>query len=306
MPRGICPFALDITGQLFPTSTYTPGGPAKVGFCDHTAAGWYTTLAQSSFWNSHQYSVHFGIGRRGEIVQVVNIFDTAFAQGRLGPSVSWPPFNAMGRQNPNLYLISIEHEDYDRATGKMVPGSQWTEEQYQADLRVKRWCLEELSRNGMNGLRFGLDSLAGHHMFDSVNRPECPGRFWRDEYRQRLFNDLTGMGGGEDEVYNPKDVWADFFYRNGGLKFNGEQRVNAFADFGWPPNTKYGLIEFYINSGPFEVFHGNGGYASYIGWRKTGAYQQQVTVQPDADGWITLQSKQEVHFYGARGLAYWT
>ena len=49
----------------------------------------------------------------------------------------------------------------------------------------------EAERRG-NLLRFGVDSLAGHHMFDSVNRAECPGRFWRDEYRARLYADLTG------------------------------------------------------------------------------------------------------------------
>src|ERR1051326_7022706 len=72
-----------------------------------------------------------------------------------------------------------------------VPGSQWTDAEYAADLKVKRWVRDTLAAEGVDVLRFGVDSLAGHHMFDPRDRAECPGRFWRDEYRQRLFNDLT-------------------------------------------------------------------------------------------------------------------
>lgn len=196
---GWCPFAIQVEG----VETFTTGGEPKVGFCDHTAGGFYTTLANPAFWNGQGYSVHFGISRKGDVCQVVNIFDTAWAQGRdargqpVGPDspgVSWPPFAAMGKRNPNLYLISTEHEDYELVNGQAhaIPASRWTPEEYAADLRVKRWCANELASHGVDVMRFGLDSLASHHMFDPVNRAYCAGKAWRDEYRQRLFNDIAG------------------------------------------------------------------------------------------------------------------
>ncbi len=61
-------------------------------------------------------------------------------------------------------------------------------------------------------MRFGIDSLASHHMFDPVNRAECAGRFWRDEYHGRLFVDLAPA---------PDRVWAYGNERNG-LELRGE------------------------------------------------------------------------------------
>jgi hypothetical protein len=89
----------------------------------------------------------------------------------------------MGYQNPNLYLISTEHED------KTVTNYQWSPEMYAADLKLKQWCVEEVARAGNDLMRFGLDSLSGHYMFDGVNRPYCPGTGWP---REQLYADLTG------------------------------------------------------------------------------------------------------------------
>lgn len=191
MATGWYPAAEHITG----VTTFSAGGEPKVGFCDHAAGGFYSTLRRASFWNNAGYSVHFGVSRTGAICQLVNIFDRAWGQGRLGPIVSWPPYAAMGYRNPNEYLISIEHEDWELVDGqaKAVPGSQWTEEEYQADLALKRWCIQEIS----TVMKFGYDSLASHHMFDSVNRAECAGRYWRDEYHDRLWSDLSGV----DEMF---------------------------------------------------------------------------------------------------------
>lgn len=193
MPRtgpGWCPFAEQIEG----VTSFDNFHLENVGFCDHTAGGFYSTMQSAAFWNGVGVSTHFAIARDGRICQMVNIFQTAFAQGRLGPNVTWAPYATMGRQNPNLYLISTEHEDAETVNGKtrFIPGSQWSAAQYEADLKLKRWCVTEMHNvRGKDLLRFGIDSLAGHHMFDSVNRAECPGRFWRNEYRERLFNDLT-------------------------------------------------------------------------------------------------------------------
>lgn len=193
--RGLCPFAEYIPGVM----TQGPIMADHVGFCDHAAGGFMSTMRRAEFWNGQGVSAHFAVGRDGAIIQLVNIFDQAWAQGRLGPTVTWPPFNEMGRRNPNQYLISVEHEDWfidNTGKARAVPGSEWTPLQYQSDLRLKNWCAIEVEREtGRDMFRFGLDSLAGHHMFDGVNRANCPGTYWRNEYRQRLDNDLNPQEG---------------------------------------------------------------------------------------------------------------
>ena len=181
MTRGICPFATLITG----IKTQEPGAPARVGFCDHVAAGYMETMRRPSFWNDEQgTSVHFAIGKAGEIIQFVYIFDTAWAQGRLGPRVTWQPYETMAREtatgNPNAWLISTEHAGW--------PSEEWTPAMYESDLRLKRWCVAECRGAGMDLLRFGLDSLTGHYMFDGAARANCPGPHWP---QARLFADLT-------------------------------------------------------------------------------------------------------------------
>lgn len=208
MSDGLCPFAEQIKG----VTTFQSGYTDRVGFCDHAAGGFLNTMRDPGFWAGVGTSVHFAIGRDGAIIQLVNIFDTAWAQGRLGPTQSWTPYATMGKANPNGYLISTEHEDWIMAMGHAqgVIGSQWTPAQYAADLRVKRWCVEEVRRvTGKDLMRFGLDSLAGHHMFDSVNRAECPGRFWRDTYRQQLYSQLMGEKPVPTEDYGPMKLNAD-------------------------------------------------------------------------------------------------
>lgn len=225
MTDGICPFARFVPG----VTTFNEGNVDRVGFCDHTAGGFLSTLAAASFWNGAGVSTHFTIGRKGEILQMVNIFDTAWAEGRdargqsvsaSSPGVTWPPFDG---RNPNGLLISTEHEDAETVNGQthFIPGSEWTEAQYQADLKVKRWCVEEVKRvTGADLMRYGIDSLAGHHMFDPVSRAECPGVYWRNEGRNRLWDDLGGVpdvaprlwlygneAAGEEVVGNQTFIW---------------------------------------------------------------------------------------------------
>ena len=251
MPDGICPFATRVLG----VTTFLPGHSDRVGFCDHAAGGFFTTLASSSFWNNQGTSVHFGIGRKGEICQIINIFDRASAQGRdaagnsvgpNSPNVTWPPFAVMNKGNPNDYLISTEHEDAEIVNGEVrfIAGSRWTEEQYQADLRVKRWCIEEVKRvMGKDLMRFGMDSLAGHHMFDPVNRNNCPGGFWQSEHKARLFADL--------QTTRPRV----FLYGNeqAGLEVRGNRQVT------WNRGVEVDILGDEAGLFPGEHWHNVGG-----------------------------------------------
>lgn len=306
---GWCPFAIQVEGLL--SSCYSTQQHAKVGFTDHTAGGFFNTLKNVEFWNSQGYSVDFGLGLRGQTCQIVNLFDVAYGQGKdcdrlsISPSsrgITWPKWFDEGRQNPNLYMISTEHEDAETINGRLVfrPGSSWTEDMYQADLKLKRWCIQEYKTyQGVDLLKYGKDSLSGHHMFDPCSRAECPGRFWRDEYRDRLYTDLTGA----EDVYVVSDALAPFF---NDLRINGPQRINTAIDFGWPLGVKLGRIQMLLYSGYFEVRHGDGNLAQIIGWGNVNegrAFNDIVEVVPDANGWISLMGTG--HFNSARGLGYW-
>lgn len=240
---GWCPFAERILGVT--SFSDQPLDPA--GFCDHAAGGFLSTMRRPDFWNNAGTSVHFAIGREGSIIQLVNLFKQAWAEGRdargqsvgpTSPGVTWPPFDG---RNPNGLLISTEHEDAETVNGQthFITSSEWTEAQYQADLRVKRWCVEEVKRvTGADLMRFGIDSLAGHHMFDPVNRKECPGAYWRNEGRNRLWDDL----GGVPDVADVKNGWvheAPFwcFYNDG---FCGERRGSTDGKFPFRISKAFG------------------------------------------------------------------
>jgi len=254
MPDGICPFTEFIPG----VNSHGGAIATCVGFCDHTAGGYLSTMRNPNFWNNAQTSVHFAIGRNGQGIQLVNIFQQSWGQGRdrnsnsissSSPGISWSKWPDMNRQNPNIYLISTEHEDVESRNGQTVfiPGSQWTNVEYQMDLRIKHWCREEYRRvKNQEILSFGIDSLTGHHMFDPTNRAECPGRFWRNEYRTKLYNDLMG-----DEMFN---VLAHG-------KLLGEiPTTDGFFDltrFGLPLfASRVRLQVWHDNQEPLEFYHG--------------------------------------------------
>jgi hypothetical protein len=261
LTTGICPFATFIPG----VTRLAPGYVDRVGFCDHTAAGYMGTMKRPDFWNEAGVSVHFAISKAGEIVQLVNIFDTAFAQGQLGPRVAWPRFDAMGRANPNGYLISIEHEDETELN------MQWPAAMYEADLRVKRWCIEECRARGMDVMRFGLDSLTGHYMFDDVDRLHCPGSGWP---RERLFADLTRSVAAPVKAPDARFPAVETYHQHDGwgledLCISGGERVqlNARKSFSVPELARRISVEWLPKRGYGVVLHGDTGrQAGRFGW----------------------------------------
>lgn len=289
MTDGICPFAEQ---QLVPAGVFAQDSTDRVGFCDHTAGGFYSTLRNRQFWINTGFCTHFGISRKGEIVQLVNILDRAWGQGRdangnsVGPNspgITWMPFSLMNYRNPNEYLISIEHEDaigHDLAGNAIfAPHNVWTPEQYQADLRLKRWCVEEIKRvKQQDLLRFGIDSLAGHYMFDPVNRAGCPGETWKSTYRQQLYSDLIGA----DDVRVEHQQVAAFLANNtfvNGADFNGVQYVNAQIDFGLPPEAKYVEVEFLAHYGYAVIKSGATGIeCGRIGWESDSSKSRETCV----------------------------
>lgn len=298
MPNGICPFA-DIVLPARDLKGWSPGYVDRVGFCDHTAGGYLSTMSRPGFWNdpngdgntNDAVSVHFAIGLNGRLIQVLNIFDTAFAQGRLGPVVTWPPYDAMGRKNPNGYLISTEHEDEAKAPI-------WTPAMYEKDLMVKTWCVEEVKRvTGKDLLVFGIDSLTGHHMFDGVNRTQCPGPYWRTEYRERLYRDLIG---GEVFTRLPQNSANPSYWH--ALEIHGEQGIDARGDFNLPANVQELEIELAISNGAVDVM--DGGTIDGLAFFASGVSHGRVKL--DSNGAFWFRPAPSAVFDWIRCVGYYT
>lgn len=252
---------------------YTPGGEAKIGFCDHTAGGFLNTMRRPDFWNeSVKCSVHFAVGRDGRKVQLVNIFDRAWAQGILY-NVTWPGYAAMGYRNPNEYFISTEHEDWIIVNGvaRAVPNSEWTQAEYQADIEIKEWCIEEFKRvKGIDLMPFKKDSLASHHMFNSRDRANCAGKFWRDVYQDSIWQDLSGNS--EDEMFvRHLGLANEGFFKD--LNLNGEIDVWTKSpvpnDWNLPDEANDMEVCVYLRSGELDLLDGDGFKAGFCSGRHT-------------------------------------
>lgn len=311
MTDGVCPFAV---WKPVPSNIYGHGSINRVAFCDHTAGGFFTTLSDNAFWIRLGYCPHFSTGRKGQLQQHVNIFDRAWAQGRdangdsvgpWSPGITWPGFDDMHQVNPNEYMISTEHEDAILVDDQVVfvPGSRWTPEQYAIDLRCKRWSVAEVRRvTGQNLLTFGLDSLAGHHMFDPVSRASCPGRVWRDEYRAQLYDDLQ-----EETPLTPHNVVATWFNERT-IDAGGPYRLTARSDFGLPADAKRVRFGVYLSAGPgyLRFFNASGDEAEPAGWGLTPQYSTVEATMRD-DGSIAFQVEDgRVRIAVLRSLGYWT
>jgi N-acetylmuramoyl-L-alanine amidase len=160
-----------------------------LGVGEHISIG---TL-QSMYWtfsnpnNGRQASAHYGVGRKGEIWQYVDIRRAAWTQG-ISDSASFnrataPIVRANMGVNPNLYLVSIEHEGYYE--GYMENGQtivenlgadgDLTEIQFYATCWLHKHIQEEVRE--IYGSTFSLSpySTPGHFQIDPKRKPFCPG-----------------------------------------------------------------------------------------------------------------------------------
>lgn len=159
-----------------------------LGVGEHISIG---TL-QSMYWtfsnpnNGRQASAHYGVGRKGEIWQYVDIRRAAWTQGLHGSDhkrATAPIVKANKNVNPNAYLVGIEHEGYYE--GYMENGQtivenhgadgDLTEEQFHATCWLHKFIQEETLK--IYGSTFSLNpySTPGHFQIDVKRKPFCPG-----------------------------------------------------------------------------------------------------------------------------------
>ena len=147
--------------------TASPGNPSAediAHFFQHDTAG--------------MKSVHYIVGRDGEIVQCVSEKDGAGGNGILDPGHDhfW---DHTGVSDPNLCTISIEHVDSDPNNGTPVTDAQ----------KAASFALigEICRRHSISPAR-----IFEHRSLQPINRARCPGNYPMDELRQHVATVLAG------------------------------------------------------------------------------------------------------------------
>jgi N-acetyl-anhydromuramyl-L-alanine amidase AmpD len=140
----------------------------------HIAQG---TYAGSISWLCNPASgasAHFMVAKDGRIMQMVNIFDTAWGNGLTWNTLrnSWidPDGNAVKPSwkgltvpiNPNFTTVSIEHEGFT--------GEPWTAAMYEADRRILQYVASQTPLSYIPH-----DTLIGHNEISPLARSQCPG-----------------------------------------------------------------------------------------------------------------------------------
>lgn len=285
--------------------------------------GGYKSTLDNDLWRHEEWvGVTFGIGLDGSIDQYCSIFDAHWGNGIAG---SVPRYNQrgnsrlaalaqIGRWNPrpsyslgahsldygginllNARSISTEHED------KGVTNVVWTEAMYLSDVKVKKWCLEELNRYGRT-MPVSPEMLVGHFEIDAVNRPYCPGGGYP---RPRIYADISG---GVD-VFVVHDQEAKF---QGSLSpgwkgraWNGPGKMNVNADCDIPLEADMVKLAVRLKT-PIAagavLAYGNGG-GGHAGVLRAGADAATLDVVVK-DGWLEFVGTNIV-FESVRSVGYW-
>lgn len=198
--RGWCPFARQHRGYRVEGPFGYPAGERDQNypllFLDHRMGGYKRTLDDDVWRYANWVGVTAGIGRDGSLDQYCSIFDAHWGNGisgditrfdRSNPRLAaleargvWIPrplysrnaksLDAGGVNVLNAGSIATENEDENQ-------DRPWPAAQIETNIRWKRWCIEELIREG-RPMTIDEHMQAGHFQIDAVNRPGCPGENW--------------------------------------------------------------------------------------------------------------------------------
>ena len=140
----------------------------------HTTGGTFTSGINTIMNAANQVSYHFVISRTGEIVQAVDIQNTAWANGTRNDGGnmcnSRSTIRAVRdrRLNANVFSISIAFGD--------MPAGNPSVEQITAVVSLIRHIRSEVRRIYGFDIPMARSNIVGHHEITPVSRPNCPGR----------------------------------------------------------------------------------------------------------------------------------
>ncbi|MCR8641572.1 peptidoglycan recognition protein family protein [Paenibacillus sp. N1-5-1-14] len=177
---------------------------------DHISAGsWSSLLSWFTTPNNTVSSSTFGVSKKGEIVQFVDMERMAWANGidALDITSSKTPIVQEHKGiNPNKYSVSIEHEGTD---GNL------TEEQFQATLWLHKYIRDYVKEKWGITIQLTQYDVIGHYQV-SPYKPMCPGKYFPWE---RLYSELQEKNDEDDEnmaMSLSNDAWEriDMFLGN--------------------------------------------------------------------------------------------
>ena len=124
-----------------------------------------------------QVSSHFVVARDGRVAQLVDIENTAWANGtsNMQSSNLWHGHSTLAAVrnrgiNANHYTISIEHEGrFAETQGALSP------QQLEATINLVAHIREEVKRIYGKEIPITRQNLVGHHEITPRTRPNCPG-----------------------------------------------------------------------------------------------------------------------------------
>jgi N-acetyl-anhydromuramyl-L-alanine amidase AmpD len=143
-------------------------------------------------------SAHFVVAKDGKITQLVELTDTAKANGtsvdlkgknpKMHYSLSTLSKVKDRKTNANYYTISIEHEGFSsEANGRLEP------KQLEASIWLHKYIIQEVKRIYRIDIPLDRNHIVGHYQINPVTKPFCPGKnFQFDEILNSLKNDKVG------------------------------------------------------------------------------------------------------------------
>ena len=188
--QGWMPGVVEAPTEAYGYADVAAGSMVPIAVMSHIMQGYQPTMVA---WANERprvtpKSAHFTVGRTGDVIQHVGIYDPAWAAGRVADP-TWrllPADASTADSTPNKLCVHIEHEGFS------VPPQYgydylydethaWPQPMVQSSIEVQRWCLGEL------GVDASADAVIGHFMTDGVSRADDPGSAWP---RQRILAEL--------------------------------------------------------------------------------------------------------------------
>lgn len=145
----------------------------------------YERIIDTFYNDKSEVSSHFVVARSGEYKQVVDLNDSAWANGTsMNESsdiyylLAKNKFAKSIKENCNYYSFSIEHESFDGSL---------TEKQYKTSLMIVKKIIKYLKDTYDYDFIIDREHIVGHNEINPVVRTMCPGKKFPFN---RFINDL--------------------------------------------------------------------------------------------------------------------
>lgn len=196
------------------TNSSSRGDHVPFVVVNHISAG---TMASMDSWftsaGNKQSSAHYGVSKKGEIHQYVDIRRMAWANGIGAADIAaskTPVIIDNTSINPNLYSISIEHEGLD---GELTP------EQFVASVWLHMYIKQQIFMIWGKLIELNRYHVIGHFAVNPRGKPLCPG----PKFPWELLYTALGEGD-EDNMPMKLEEWQwDMLYEVMGKAYNVDQ-----------------------------------------------------------------------------------